>query len=162
MGGVTGAPSTMSDPPLTPRRRLPDVALPLLAGGGDVPLRAHRRASVLFLLDGIPGEREGEYLRQLADAEPALRDWDGRVLVVVAGDGAAVRAALEAQQLPLPVLADPERAVLRAAAVVAPALVVADQWGEVHVATQPGPGERWLPVAEVEQWLRFLAVRCAG
>ena len=153
---------TMSDPTLTPRRRLPDIALPPLAGGTDVPLRAHRRGSVLVLLGGAPGAREGEYLRQLADAEPALRDWDGRVLVVVAGDGAEVRPALDALRLPFPVLADPERTVLRAAAVAAPALVVADQWGEVHAAAQPGPGESWLPVDEVEQWLRFLASRCAG
>jgi hypothetical protein len=60
------------------------------------------------------------------------------------------------------VLEDPRGTVAAAAGVVAPALVVADQWGEVHAAAPAGPQQPWLAVEEVEEWLRFMAVRCGG
>ena len=153
----------MTEPDPTPvRPRLPDLSLPPLSGGDAVALRAHRQAAVLALLDGSAAERDLDYLRELAAAAPALGGWDGRVLVVVEGEGAAVRPALEALGLPFPVLVDARRTVAAEAGVDPPALVVADQWGEVHAAASVGPDAPWLPVAEVEAWLRFLAVRCAG
>jgi hypothetical protein len=77
-------------------------------------------------------------------------------------DLAAARATLDPLALPFPVVADASDTVARAAGATAPALVVADQWGEVHAALPVGPERPWLPVAELEEWLRFLAVRCGG
>ncbi len=158
-----------------PRRaRLPDAALPPLAGGPPVPLRANRHAAVVVLLDGAPDARGAEYLRALADAEPALAGWDGRVLVVVSGPDAAAAAAADgaadgafgaafgALRLPFPVVGDAAGSVAAGAVVAPPAVVVADQWGEVHWSAAVGPGREWPAPAELEQWLRFLAVRCAG
>ncbi len=155
------------DPDAAPRRaRLPDAALPPLAGGPPVPLRANRRAAVLVLLGGAPDAGGAEYLRALADAEPALAGWDGRVLVVVSGPDAAADAAFGAAfgalRLPFPVLADAAGTVAAGAAVAPPAVVVVDQWGEVHWSAAVGPDRGWPAPAELEQWLRFLAVRCAG
>ena len=147
------------DPP--PRRRIPDLALAPLAGGEPVPLRARRQGTVLVLLGGAPDESAAGYLRRLAAAEPSLRGWDGRVLVVVDGEAAAARPALDALALPFPVLVDVKRAVAAAAGVAAPALVVADQWGDVH-ATHATPGDPWLDPREVEQWLQWMSIRCAG
>lgn len=164
----------MTDPTQTSRRRLPDVALPPVAGGPAVPLRAHRRAAVLVLLNAAADAASadaatadvsaGAFLRQLADAAPALADWDGRVLVIVGGDAARAdgMGAAATPELSFPVLADPPHAVAAAAGVAPPAVVIADQWGEVHVAAPARPGQAWLPLPEIEQWLRFLAVRCAG
>ena len=156
----------MTESDLTPRRRrLPDASLVPLARDGDaVPLRAHRRATVLVLLDERTDERDVAYLRELAKAEMSLRGWDGRVLVVVAGDGAALRALLldAPPPLPFPVLADPQGTLAAAAGVAPPALVVTDQYGEVYAAHEAGPTREWLAVTEIEGWLRYLSIRCAG
>jgi hypothetical protein len=157
----------MSDPDAPTRPRLPDTPLAPLAGGAAVALRAHRQATVLVLLPTTPSAADAAYLRELAAAEPALRGWDGRVVVVLAGAAdlealAAARATLDPLALPLPVVADASDTIARAAGVTAPALVVADQWGEVYAALAVGPDRPWLPVGEIEEWLRFLAVRCGG
>jgi hypothetical protein len=118
---------------------------------------------VLVLLAVAVAERDRAYLRALAEAEPALRGWDGRVLVVVAaGNASAVASELAALELPFPVLADPTAVVAAAAGVEPPALVVSDQWGEVHASVRAADPTGWLPPTEVEQWLRFIAVRCGG
>lgn len=133
------------------RPRLPDISLPTADGGAPVPLRARRQGTVLVLLDGAPDDGAREAIRALASHEAALRDWDGRVVVVVP------EAASAPGDVPFAVAVDATGRVARAAGVDAPALVVADQWGEVHVASRA-----WLPPAEVEAWLRMLAIRCAG
>lgn len=143
------------------RARLPDLALPPVDGGAPVPLRMARQGALLVLLDAAPTPEVTRWLGELAAAEPTFRGWDGRVLVVVgtaAGDPAAdARAALAALALPFPVLSDARGTVAAVAGIAAPGVVVADQWGEVHAAVA-GP----MPVREVEEWLRFLAIRCAG
>ena len=152
----------MTDLDLPTRPRLPDLALPAIAGGDPVSLRAHRRAAVLVLLAGALDPADAAYLGALAAAAPALAGWDGRVLAVA--PDAALGPALDALALPFPALVDADGRVAAAAGVAAPALVVADQWGEVHLAATAaeGGGRAWPPVAEVERWLQFLAVRCAG
>jgi hypothetical protein len=75
-----------------------------------------------------------------------------------AGDGDAALAVLA---LPFPVVVDGSGAIARAADVAPPALVVTDQWGEVHAAAAVG-GAPWMPPAEIERWVRWLAIRCAG
>jgi hypothetical protein len=162
-------PMADADDPTPARRRLPDTAFPPLAGGGPpVPLREPRHATVLVLLGEAPDEPALAYLRQLEEAAAALAGWDGRVLVVAratAGGGAErepPHTRLAALRLPFPVLADPAGTLAAAAGVAAPALVVADQWGEVHAAEPADEGRGWPTPAAVEQWLRFLAIRCAG
>ena len=154
----------MTDAETTRRPRLPDAALPPLGGGAAVPLRLPRHGAVLVVLDGdaAPDDAALGYLRQLAGAGETLGGWDGRVLVVVGGDGGAARPSLDGLGLPFPVLADPGRTVAAAAGVTAPALVLTDQWGEAHVATPVGAGGAWMAVGEVEKWLQFFAIRCAG
>jgi hypothetical protein len=132
---------------------------------------------VLALFDGAPTAADAAFLRALAGAAAAVGDWDARVLVVVGRDPAGRPAdgpadpgasadpaagAFAALALTVPVLADPGGRLATAAGVVAPALVVADQWGEVHWAAAAGDAGAWPPVTEVEQWARYLAIRCAG
>lgn len=149
----------MSDSDLRPRRaRLPDVSLPSLEGGTAVPLRARRRGTVLVRLSAHAGEAERSWLRHLAQQAERLESWDGRVLLVAPPDGDARRPDGSA---PLPLVRD-ERGVIEAATgVAAPGVVVADQWGEVHFATAAGDAP-WPPLEELEQWLRYISVRCGG
>ena len=49
-----------------------------------------------------------------------------------------------------------------AAGVRPPAVVVVDQWGEIHEAASVGDDRPWLPVADLEQWLKYISIRCAG
>lgn len=145
--------------PAPPRRRLPDVALPTATGGAPVPLRARRRGTVLVLLPPEVGARERAYLAALADAEEELRGWDGRVLVVLASQAEAEALGAPAS---LPVVVDREGVVAAAAEVRSPAVIVVDQWGEAHVAAPVDERSGWLATGELEQWLRFLSIRCAG
>ena len=146
---------THPDAPVA-RPRLPDVALPPLAGGDPVPVRMRRTGTVLVLLDASPAPRDVAYVRALADAHDELAGWDGRAFAVVA-DGAA-----RLPELALPVLHDARGIVARAAGVTVPALVVADQWGEIHAAHAVGADDAWLHPREVADWLRFITIRCAG
>ena len=146
----------MTDPDAPRRPRLPDVALAPRGGGDVVPLRARRQGTVLVLLGPAPSPEDAAALGALADAGEALRGWDGRVLVLLPDADAAP------PDTPFPVLVDPEGRVAAAAGVAPPALVVADQWGEVHDARAVGEGRPWPSPADVEEWLRFLAIRCAG
>lgn len=155
----------MSDDAL-PRPRLPDVALPAADGGAPIALRAHRRATVLVLLPAAVDAATRAYAGALAAAEPDLAGWDGRV-VLVAPDAAAAAAITGAAidggaSAALPVALDPDGRVAAAARTAPPALVVADQWGEVYAAVRADGEAGWLPPDEVEQWLRFLSVRCGG
>jgi hypothetical protein len=159
----------MTDADAPRRARLPDVALSQVGGAGaselpgTVPLRERRRGTALVLVGGQVDAPVTAYLRELAAAEPALREWDGRVLVIVPGAGGDVAAlALRAMRLPFPVLADPDGAVAAAAGVATPAIVVIDQWGEVRETREVAATQPWLPPAEVEQWMRFLSIQCAG
>lgn len=143
--------------PEPPPRRLPDVTL-TAPDGGAVPLRVARHASVLVLLPPVADAAARAFLRDLAAATPALAGWDGRVLVVgsTADDVGGERGD------GFPRLADPRGLVATAAGVTAPALVVADQWGDVHWAAPVVAGGAWPAVAAIEPWVRYLAIRCAG
>lgn len=151
----------MTDPDAG-RARLPDLSLPSLTAAEPVPVRAHRRGTVLVLLGATLRPGDGDYLRALAAHEEALRGWDGRVLVVVPDRDAERGSAIGGLALPFPVVVDESAKVARAAGVEAPALVVADHWGEVHVAERVADDRAWMEPGEVEQWLRMIAVRCAG
>ena len=147
-------------PPARPR--LPDVTLPPLAGsGGDsAPVRARRQGTVLALLHAPIRERDAAYLRDLGARAAELAEWDGRVIAVVSGDGADAAPSLAPLALPFPVVTDARASIAAAAGVTAPALVVADQWGEVHVA-KPATDE-WLAIGDVVDWLKYMSIRCAG
>ena len=144
-----------------PRARLPDLALPTLVGDTTVPLRARRMGTVLVLLaagaETTLRDADAAWLRLLAANGDALRGWDGRVIVVLDG---APGARVPKLPLSLDAVTDQQRAVTRAAGIDAPALVIADQWGEVHAAMSAR--DAWPALDEVVSWLRYMAIRGAG
>ncbi|MFL5539848.1 MAG: TlpA family protein disulfide reductase, partial [Longimicrobiaceae bacterium] len=56
--------------------------------------------------------------------------------------------------LPFPLLVDADGRVASALGVQAPAVVIADQWGEVHEAREAGGEHRFPMETEIEDWLR--------
>jgi hypothetical protein len=152
----------MTDSDAPTRLRLPDRALGDRAGGTPVPLRQARHGTVLVLLGGTLTAADAEFVRALAAHRAALAAWDGRLLLVVASAGAPTAATLDDLQPALPVLVDVDGAVAAAAEVTAPALVITDQYGEAYVRESITADRLWPTIESVEQWLRFLAIRCAG
>lgn len=145
-------------------RRLPDLSLPSLSDGASVPLRARRRASVLVILDSPVRDLDLAYLRELGNAHQALLDWDGRVMVILSDEDEedeAVHRSLTNLQLPFPILRDGKGRVATSAGVSPPALIITDQWGEARGRVEAGQDRSWLAVAEVEEWLKFLATQCS-
>ncbi len=140
-----------------PKVRLPDVALPSANGRAEQRVRAGGRLSpVLVLLH--PGACAGcaEFVAQLSEAAPALEEWDGRVLVITPDPPAEKEDAGGA----FPLLSDPERRLSASLGITPPAVVVADQWGEVHLASEAGEDHDFPAVGELEQWVQYLAVQC--
>ncbi|HKP74292.1 MAG TPA: hypothetical protein VJT67_02060, partial [Longimicrobiaceae bacterium] len=62
--------------------------------------------------------------------------------------------------VPFPLLLDAEGRVAAALGVRAPAVVVADQWGEVHEVFEAGEEHRFPRPGEVETWVQYLAIEC--
>jgi len=136
-----------------PARRLPDLALPS-ASGSMVRLRGGgRRSPVLVLVHARRCAACDAFVARLGSAAAALREWDGEVLVIAP-------AGEPAPGSDFPFLHDPEARVASALGVRAPAAVIADQWGEVHEAREAGEEHRFPTEAEIEEWLRFLAIQC--
>ena len=145
---------------MSDRPRLPELALPAAGGGASAPLRARRQGTVLALLPAPVAARDAAWARDFAAREAELREWDGRALVVLEGPAADAAAALGATPLGVPVLADADGALARAAGVTAPALVITDQYGEVYASAEAVQG--WMPHDDIVAWLKYLSIRCAG
>lgn len=141
---------------INPERRLPDLALPSVPDGQPVPVRASgRRAPVLVLVHGGGCAPCGEFIHRLEEARQELEDWDGRVLVIVpeAAETAPGGGAF-------PVLADAEQRVAAAFGTQPPAVVIADQWGQVQEVHEAGEGHRFVEVREIVGTVRHLAIQC--
>jgi len=141
-----------------PLDRLPDITLPG-ADGVPVRLRARGRRATLLLLVHAPGCAAcGAFVQGLEAEADEIEAWDGRPLIVQPEPGPAAAAPAPGRHFPL--LSDPDARVSTALSVRPPALVLADQWGEVHLRHEAGEDHRFPTVAEIVEWLRFLAIQC--
>jgi hypothetical protein len=139
-----------------PRRRLPDLALAAATGAVHRLRGAGRRSPVLVLVHAPPCAACEAYVRRLERAASTLREWDGEVLVVAPAGGAGE----ETPGSPFPLLRDAGDRLSTALGVRAPAVAIADQWGEVHELREAGEEHSFPAEEEVESWLRFLAIQC--
>jgi peroxiredoxin len=89
-----------------------------------------------------------------------MREWDGRVVVVVPGEVEDAARLVEAVDLPFPVLADPERRLSHRLNLQGAAVLVADPWGEVRFRHDAGAAHDLPSPAELVDWARFVAIQC--
>ena len=144
---------------VNPTRRLPDLRL---AGGPDgdpSPVRARgRRSPVLVLVHRSPCPGCARFVAELETSREALHEWDGHPVVVAPEPWADAAAGWSSHRFPL--LADPDGRLGAALGVRAPALVIADQWGELHEAREAGEEHRFPAIEAIATTLTYLAARC--
>lgn len=111
---------------------LPAEIRSLPGAGSPVSLRKPRAPQVLVAVHSPDCEGCRNYLRELTAHAAPITEWSGRIVVAVPGD----------------------------VAVAPPAVVIADEWGEVY-AVMRGTPDHVLPSAtEIGEWVRFLAIQC--
>lgn len=142
---------------VNPGRRLPDLSFPALDGGGTHRLRQGRRSPVLLLVHDSHCAACRAYVRKLEEWSASLGEWDGRILVLSPEHPEDVPGT---KSDAIPILADPERRIAGALSVRHPAVIIADQWGQVHASLPAGEDHDFPSASEIEEWLRFLAIQC--
>jgi hypothetical protein len=147
--------SASRDELIHPERRLPDLALTGVTGAVHRLRGGGRRSPVLVLVHASPCAACDAYLRRLADAADALRDWDGEVMVIAPDE-----AVEDSGDSPFPRLHDAQSRLAAALAVRTPAVVIADQWGAIHELREAGDAHAFPTAAEVESAVRYLAIQC--
>jgi hypothetical protein len=142
--------------------RVPQLRLDPASGGPPRSLRlAPKSASIVLLLPDA-SETWRVPVQDLASASEQIEQWYSEIVVVVPGSRDEVRALAVLTEGKIATLADPEG---RAAAAlgVPPSravLIVADRWGEVYHVEEVAQPEELSPVAEIEEWAKFLATQC--
>lgn len=120
-----------------------------------VSLRTGRGPRAVFVIHASDCGGCRTYIQQLVAAGGAFREWDGRVSVVAyEPPEAAARVSTEFPQLQ--VLSDPDATLGAGKA----ALLLADEWGEVHFAVQDVADHALPSVEEIAGWMRFIAIQC--
>lgn len=145
--------------------RLPDLTLPG-ADGAERPLRGpHRDAVIVVALHDTGCDRCRRYLRELADARPRFRIWDGTVRAVTDDpDIGNLQRDLEGDLQVgdrTDVLVDAERRLLdRVEARDGPVVLVADRYGQLYEILPAGRDHTLPTPGELEAWLQYLATQC--
>lgn len=143
----------------SPSRPLPEIELPAASGNGSNTLTARPRWSlVIALLHGLDCDGCLHFLQQLEAAQSDLTEWDGEVAIVLKQISDNARTPDLAPSIR--VLVDAEHSFESAARVVAPAILVVDQWRDVRESWEAGDAHHFPDVSELVSWARFLATQC--
>lgn len=146
--------------------RLPAVELRDARDGRPVRLRAPELGSMILFFphvgDCAPCR---SWLTTLSGAETVFRNWEGRLIVVVAGAREEAAGAVPGvEENPhLYVVEDADGALARTFGTSGDAaLVIADRFGECfHAVRATAEDHDPLPdFDEVKEWLTFLAIQC--
>jgi hypothetical protein len=144
---MTAAPGTV----------LPAMTLVSVATGRAVDLRAVRGPRALVAMHSVKCRDCRRYVRErLAPGAREIMEWGGRLAVVVPDGRANAATFAETTTDALEVLVDAESAFGSGHA----ALVVTDEWGEVHFVADAGAGHELPSGEEIVTWIRFLAIQC--
>lgn len=139
--------------------RLPDLRFPSAPAGTPVPLvpAGGRLVPIVVAVHGAECDECRNFVRALALADAEIREWDGRVVLVVPGD---VDQAARFAGGPFPVLADEDRKLWTRLGFEGAAVFVADPWGEVRHRHVAGADHALPSPAELVDWARFVAIQC--
>ena len=136
---------------------LPPMRLVSAATREPVELRRGTGPQVLVLMHSVTCGACRRYVREeLAPVARAIAEWGGRLSVVVAGPLANAATFAETTTDALEVLMDADATL----APLGTAVVVADEWGEVHYVTDADAVHDLPRRDEVLSWVRFLAIQC--
>ena len=117
-------------------QRLPMMSVEPVQGGAPVALRRAGRLATVLITMHPDCDECAAYVDALAERQSDIDDWDGRVVATYASDE------------------------LAAAGIPAPAVLIADQWGELFVVEPAGDDHGFIEPDEVVSWLRYLAIQC--
>lgn len=117
-------------------KRLPLIQVQPLDGDALVPLRRTGRLATVLVTVHPGCETCAAYLDGLARVQTEMEEWDGRLIATHVSDE------------------------LAAAGIPAPAVLIADQWGELFVVEPAGDDHAFIEPDEVVSWLRYLAIQC--
>jgi hypothetical protein len=137
---------------LNPARRLPDITLPDAREGTPVRLRPTGDRSVLIVMIHPECPDCAGWVEKLAEQKEEIGSWKGDVRLVANQGGR--------RSYPFQALLDSEDQLARALGLAAPAVIIADQWGEIHEAEEAGEDHRFLPTESLVEWVRHLATSC--
>jgi peroxiredoxin len=140
--------------------RLPALRLPRVGSGETVEVRGDRRnpSMILFAHSAECAECR-DYVEALIEQPDAFGVWGGRLLVIVPGTAGTQNYPTSAT-FPVHLLVDEGSEFARRCGMEGGGLLVADAWGEVHYAIYTGESHDLPTPAEVEEWLKFLAIQC--
>jgi len=141
--------------------RLRPFALPA-TDGQVVRLRDYRqrRNLVLFFHHGPACAACRAVVHMLAVHVPTYRAENAAVLAIDGDHDAAVHAGSSDLPRSFPLLHDAAGAMVTQLGLDVPALVVADQWGELWAAWRGGADHRLPDATEIEDWLAFIQAQC--
>jgi hypothetical protein len=140
-----------------PGALLPAMNLVAVTTGGVVDLRVARGPRALVAMHSVECSACRAYVRErLAPVAPDLLEWGGRLAVVVPNGMANAASFAETTSDALEILVDVESALAPGHA----AVIIADEWGEVHFMADAGAGHELPAAEELVAWIRFLAIQC--
>ena len=143
----------------TPNRPLPEIQLPAALGNRPSTLAPRPRWSlVIVLLHGLECDRCLHFLQQLVEVQSDLTEWDGEVAIVL--KQTSENARIQEFGSRMRVLVDAEHTLESATRVIAPAVLLVDQWRDVSESWEAGDAHRFPAVSELVSWARFLATQC--
>jgi hypothetical protein len=97
-----------------------------------------------------------DFILQLAAGADSIIEWGGRASIVVSD---SLNHAIELHKSisgVFQVLADPDGN----SKLEPPALIIADEWGEIYFMTEPGREHAFPTRNEIVEWVRFIAIQC--
>jgi hypothetical protein len=94
------------------------------------------------------------YVKSVASHREVFATWGGELAVVVPACSGASTASLA--ELGVAVLRDPDRVLLTGQL----AVIVADEWGEIHFASEAEDAHGAISPAELLEWVKFVAIQC--
>jgi peroxiredoxin len=119
-----------------------------------------RRNLVVFFHHGVTCAACRHIVQALARHVAAFREQQAAVLAIGPDSGDRVQGLFTELGHAFPLLSDPEGHATKRAGFLAPALVVADRWGEIWAAWEGGADHALPRVDELEEWLTIIQCDC--
>ena len=139
--------------------RLPSLRLAPVPSGEPVALRGGRGPRLFLIPHGTACAGCQDYLGEIAASAGALEKWGGGVSLVL--PWAVEDPGVAGWEFPgVTVLADPERKLATGLGLKSAAIVVSDEWGEIHFAAEAGAEHELPRPEELVEWARFIAIQC--